>query len=164
LAGRAAAAGDAGLTPQQALAMLVASGLPRLEPALLEERFRLRLTLLTRVDAGTCAALVRQRESGDWLDLLTEGEATRWAALSEAALAAGAEAHEPIVSVDDVRALEQQVSRSSRDFLEATDSVRAADRVPDEQACRAERVRLTTALGLPAPDRLLLLRGWASGY
>jgi hypothetical protein len=153
---------DGGARPAQALATLVAQGLTRLPDSAIEERARLRLTLLERVDVSTCAALVLQHrdDAPGWLDLLTDEEAERWGALSEAALVA-ASSPAPPVDRAPVEALERRLERGDPDFEKALEVLKAVDRYPAAAICEAERVRLRKALAQPKPDRVTLLRGWA---
>lgn len=152
---------DGGVPPAQALATLVAQGLTRLPDAAIEDRARLRLSLLERVDADTCAALVLQHreDTPDWLDLLTDEEAERWGALSEAALVA-ASSPAPPVDHAAVDALEKRLVRGDADFEKALEVMKTVDRYPASTVCEAERVRLKKALAQPKRDQVTLLRGW----
>lgn len=160
LEGLAAPAVDGGPAQPRALADAVARGLVRLPDDALEERARLRLALLSRLDDDTCAGLVTQQQAlaQGALALLSDEEAQRWVALTEAALSASLDAEAPRPDVAD---LERRLARDDANFSTALDVLREVDRNQPGDVCRAERTRLEVGLRQPTAQKRALLRAWA---
>jgi len=154
---------DAGVPPSGLAAALSAQGLPRLSESLLVERFTLRLTLINRLDEEACGAVVSQDAQADvtsWLEQLTEGEAERWAEISEATLRAAALPAPLEIGGPRLEVLEAQVAAREEAFARALRTLKTQGASPRE-LCLAERNRLAVALRQAPELRLQLLRSWA---
>lgn len=151
-----AAALDAGVP----LAGLAARGLPRLDAAQLDERFRLRQRLLESIDVEACARLVLHDDPGAWLELLTDDEVRAWTRLTIAALDAATRPGPSGFDPHRARALEERLAAEQPAFAQAREVMAAAERATPAVLCAAELQRLETAFGLPQEERRQLLQEW----
>ncbi len=142
--------------------VLMEKAVVRLPPALLAERFTLRLHLLEALTPTECAALVRQRldESSPLLEVVPEAEASRWVELTRIALSLGLSADGPpvIPTREQVSAAITQLAANDEAMGAAVEVLREADSAPDDAVCDAERLRLRKILELPVERRTLLLQ------
>ncbi|MDP3506017.1 MAG: hypothetical protein Q8S33_37090 [Myxococcales bacterium] len=136
--------------------------LRRAPPALLVERFTMRLKLLEDVGPTDCARIVNHRlqESPALLERLPEPVAVRWVQVTREALelAEGVDTPMTQAAYDEMKAAVVRLANEDAVFAQALDALKQADRLPDEIACDAERVRLTKMLAQPPSRRALLLR------
>ena len=140
---------------------LMDKALPRLPPALLAERFELRLQLLDVLTPTECAAVVRHRldESSRILELVPEPQALRWVELTQLALSLALSADGPPVlpTKQEISNAIVQLAGDDQGMIASIELLREADNAPDDAVCDAERLRLRKILELPVERRTLLL-------
>ncbi len=157
---RLSSAEDAGYGSLLGL-VLMEDALARLPPALLVERFQLRLALLEVLPPGECGELVRHQAdpSAALLERMPEPMAVRWIELTREAIGRGltADAGFSYPKKREVQAAIERLVKGDGEVVSAIELLRGGDRAPNEAVCAAEKIRLARILRSPPADRRLLL-------